>query len=123
MYIGLDIVEIKRIEIMANKESVIERVFTYDEVNSVKTKLLHKRIQCLASMFAAKEAAVKALGIGFTSEICAQDIETLIDESGNIVMTLRAGAREKADELRVKRIQVALATEKKYAMATVILET
>ncbi|OYD15918.1 holo-[acyl-carrier-protein] synthase [candidate division WOR-3 bacterium JGI_Cruoil_03_44_89] len=60
--IGIDIVEIKRIEKLRNKyeDKFLRRVFSIGEIELYKK---HKRrVSFLAGRFAAKEAVIKALG-------------------------------------------------------------
>lgn len=58
--IGIDIVEIDRIKKAVESEHFLNRVYTSDEKDYASSK--HNPFQTYAGMFAAKEAAVKALG-------------------------------------------------------------
>ncbi|MDD4688553.1 MAG: holo-ACP synthase [Eubacteriales bacterium] len=58
--VGTDIVEINRIEKAVNNEHLLNRVFTNNERDYASSK--HNPFQTYAGMFAAKEAAVKAMG-------------------------------------------------------------
>lgn len=82
MGIGNDIVEIARIKNVLARYSqrFLNRVFTpYEQDYCIKRKepALH-----LAGRFAAKEAIVKALGIGFTQGLSWLDIEIRPDSKG-----------------------------------------
>ena len=71
--IGVDIIEIARIEkaIARWGEHFLKRVYTEKEI-----ELCQSRAASLAARFAAKEAAMKALGTD-TKEVGWQEVETL----------------------------------------------
>src|ERR687891_314102 len=61
--IGLDLIEIARLErALARRPALADRVFTKAELNFAAAR--PKPGQHLATRFAAKEAALKALGLG-----------------------------------------------------------
>lgn len=72
--IGIDIVEISRIEKSVQRDSFLKRVFTENEIAYAENA------QSLAGIFAAKEAYFKALGTGITFPLT--DIEILHNENG-----------------------------------------
>lgn len=67
--IGLDIIEIERIATAAVNPRFLQRVYTQAELAYAQN-----RPETLAGIFAAKEAAVKALGTGFKG-IAFTDVE------------------------------------------------
>jgi len=68
--IGIDIVQIDRIKKSLQSESFVKKVFSSAEILYAESKT--DSIQTYAGLFAAKEAAVKALGSGFTGLNLAQ---------------------------------------------------
>ncbi|MBO7179238.1 MAG: holo-ACP synthase [Clostridia bacterium] len=62
MKVGIDTVDIKRIEELINKERFLERVFSEYEIAEFKKR--NKKAEHIAAAFAAKEAFSKALGTG-----------------------------------------------------------
>ena len=72
---GIDIVENYRLkEILLKKKSNFkEKIFTTSEIAYCEKKL--NTTNCYSKRFAAKEAFVKALGIGFRKSINFKDIE------------------------------------------------
>ena len=63
MQVGIDTVEIKRIEALTiNKERFIERVFSLKEQQEFREK--NNKSEHIAAAFSAKEAFSKALGTG-----------------------------------------------------------
>lgn len=80
--IGIDMVELSRIDkIITTKSSFVKRVLTVEEY-TIFQKLPHKRqVEFLAGRFACKEAFSKAWGTGI-GNVGLQDIEILIKENG-----------------------------------------
>lgn len=88
--IGCDIIEIERIE-KALKElpkRFLEKILTPLEREICTTP------QKVAGRFAAKEAVVKALGLGFGKEISFQEIEILNDDRGKPYATLKGKGKK-----------------------------
>ena len=76
MGLGTDVVEIARIAKQLSKsQRLAERVLTKNEMNTFSTHQFPERF--LAKRFAAKEAAVKALGTGIGTGISFQDVEVV----------------------------------------------
>ncbi|AOY75656.1 holo-ACP synthase [Clostridium formicaceticum] len=122
MFIGIDIVEIKRIKGLLDKGKYIEKVFTQNEIALVKDIKERRRIEILAGRFTAKEAAVKALGTGFAEGILLTDIETIKDEKGKPLMFLYNKAKEKANTMNIQKFNVSISHCKDYAVAMVVFE-
>ena len=77
---GVDIVENKRIEKSLKIKGFVNRIFTKQEIN--KSKKLSNKINYFSKRFAAKEAFVKAIGVGFRENIKFSDIEIINDKKG-----------------------------------------
>ena len=118
-YIGVDIIEIARIERAAERwgERFLLRVYTNEEL-----RLYGNRPSSLAARFAGKEAVVKALG---TSErgIGWKDIEILSEASGKPLVNLYDRAREQADDLGLSGLAISLSHSRDYAIAFVVGES
>ena len=80
--IGTDIVNINRIKtsIKKNKNAFKTKVFTNFEIQVCDKRV--NTVECYAKRFAAKEAFVKALGLGFRENINFIDIEILNNSKG-----------------------------------------
>lgn len=76
----------------------------------------------LAGRFAAKEAAVKALGTGFSDGIGPRDMEILADGHGKPLLVFSARAEARRLTLGARRSHISISHERHYAVATVILE-
>ncbi len=111
--IGVDIVEIKRIESAVNRGSgrFLRRVYTETELKSC-----HDRFASLASRFAAKEAVMKVLGSGGTG-IAWREIEILTGDDGRPLVKLHGRALNKATELNLKEVCISLSDSREYAVA------
>ena len=119
---GVDIIENKRIERSLKTKGFINRIFTYDEI--AQSKKIKDKVNFFAKRFAAKEAFVKALGIGFRSDINFKDICIKNNTNGkpliNISNKLKKFLKHK---FRASKYQIylSLSDEKKYSIAYVII--
>lgn len=119
--LGLDVCELDRIERSWKRfgEKFAARILHPNELASLPSL----PIAFLASRFAAKEAAVKALGTGFTEGIWFTHIEVARADSGKPTLKLHGKAADKARELGASRLHISLTHGKGVASAVVILET
>jgi holo-[acyl-carrier protein] synthase len=120
--IGTDIVEVHRIrETIERTPRFVERVFTKSERVYCDSKGA-AAAQHYAARFSAKEAALKALGTGWSGKIGWQDIEVRSDEKGAPFLEITGGAREVMEILGATAIHVSLSHTTEHATAQVILE-
>lgn len=122
MYIGVDIVEIKKVQKLLERKGYIHRIFTTKELEIVKEYSDIRKAQSLAGKFAAKEAAVKALGTGFDEGILLTDVEITNQENGKPILILHNKAEKKAKELKISRLNVSISHCEAYAVGMVVLE-
>ncbi len=120
--LGMDVVEIARIaRILAGEprraERFLARCFTPAERSYCDAR--QDRAGRYAARFAAKEAAVKALGA--PAGIAWTDLEVERGE-GAPALRLHGGAQSAADRLDVGRIHLTLTHDAGVAAAAVILE-
>lgn len=118
--LGIDITEISRVTRLWLKygERFARRVLHPEEI----TALRPPEAQFLASRFAAKEAAVKALGTGFSKDILPRDIAVATLPSGQPELRLHNAAKRRFTELGASRAHVSLTHGKETVAAVVILE-
>ena len=117
--IGIDIVDISRIERIIKKPRFLERVFTESEQERFKT--LDYLSQTVAGVFAAKEAVSKALGTGF-SGFNTKDVEVLPDTDGTPRVILYNGAKQRFSYLGGAIMHVSISHERNHAIAMAVLE-
>lgn len=118
--VGCDIIEISRIEKAAGKAAFVERVFTQAEATYCLSRGKGSGAS-FAARFAAKEAALKALGTGLRDG-ALRDIEIKNDALGKPEMELRGYFAERAASLGVRRVHVSLSHGRDTAIAYVVME-
>ncbi|HEY2119667.1 MAG TPA: holo-ACP synthase [Candidatus Acidoferrum sp.] len=119
---GIDIAEVPRIQavIESQKERFLRRVFTLDEV--AYCEQFKNKYERYAGRFAAKEAAMKALGTGWSRGVRWADLEVVRVRGGKPTLVLKGEARKIADGLGVKNIAVSITHTEAQAIAQVIFE-
>lgn len=123
--IGLDLIELSRIERSLHRfgEHFLRRILTEAEYEMVPSPLHTSRcIAYVAARFAAKEAAVKALGTGFAQGIGPRDISVRNNELGKPELVLKGKARMLAEKQGVRTLHLSLTHTRDNAAAVVILE-
>ena len=120
--IGVDITEVNRIERLYRKfgSRFYQRILTENEIDQFYLRQNHPHF--LATRFAAKEAAAKALGTGFRQNIGFQCFEIQSDPSGQPKLMLQGSAKALAQQRLVSKTFLSISDEKQYAVAMVILE-
>ena len=121
--IGTDIIEVKRVKKAAIRfgDRFIQRIFTEYEIGYSENKA--NSFQHFAVRFAAKEALVKAMGIGLRDGILWRQIEIRNDDLGKPQIFCSGICKKILNELHVKSIHVSLSHIEKYGIATIILES
>ncbi len=119
--IGIDIIEIARIEKAMQKGSdrFRNRTFTDREVQYCEKKM--RKYQHYAARFAAKEAAMKALGTGWRKGIGFSEIELINEISGKPELFFHGKAREILDASGGREVSVSVSHSNDYAVAMVVL--
>lgn len=118
--VGVDIVEIRRIETAMNRTSgFLEKIFTDSELKHLKSRNL--RPEYIAGRFAAKEAVSKALGTGFRS-FNFKDIIVENTDLGKPIVTLSGNADLIAKKMGEYNLQLSISHGEDNAIAYAILE-
>ncbi|CCO24530.1 holo-[acyl-carrier-protein] synthase [Maridesulfovibrio hydrothermalis] len=119
--LGIDITELDRIERSLEKfgERFMEKILTEKEMKLIPEK---NPVPFLAARFAAKEAAVKALGTGFAEGVTFQCIEILRLESGAPQLNFLGKALERSRLIEVDSIHISITHGRDNAAAVVVLE-
>jgi holo-[acyl-carrier protein] synthase len=119
--IGVDIVDIERIRAALENPKTgrrfRDRVFTEGEIAYCDRR--RRAYESFAARFAAKEATIKALG----QSAGWQEIEVSRGTDGPPQVHLHGRARQRADELGIRRVLLSLSHSDKLAIAYVIAET
>lgn len=121
--IGIDIIEVGRVRDTLNRTPrFAERVFTPRERAYCDGRGAQVAAQRYAARFAAKEAALKALGTGWSTGITWQDIEIITQENGAPLIQFHNRAREVYERRGATAAHLSLSHTAEHAIATVILE-
>ena len=112
-YVGVDIVEISRINeaVASHGEAFLRRVYTAAEIDLYRHKL-----PSLAARFSAKEAVIKVLGGGLS----LTEIEVLSAPNGKPVLTLFGKAQARAADLGLTALDISLSHTREYAVACAV---
>lgn len=118
--VGIDLVQVSRIAESLERfgERFLRRVFTDGEIAyaTAAPALTHQR---LAARFAAKEAAIKALGLG-AHDVGWRQIEVASLPSGACELRLHGEARAVAEASGAADLAVSLSHEGDFATAIVV---
>ncbi len=117
--IGTDIIECHRIAQMIEKhgEVFLQRVFTHREILYCSSRRAAN--QHYAGRWAAKEAALKALGTGWSKGIQWTDVEVQNEVGGKPVLVLTNRAHEIAIALGIEKMLISISHCRAYAIAYV----
>jgi holo-[acyl-carrier protein] synthase len=120
---GIDIAEVPRIGQAIERfgERFLQRIFTAGEIRYCDSKA--NRVERYAARFAAKEAAMKALGTGWNHGVRWRDCEVVRAPGGRPTMSFHGKAGEFAAKMGVKNIALSLTHTTEQAIAQLILES
>lgn len=120
---GVDLAEVERLRaaIERHGQKFLERVYTAKE--RAYCERSRNKYERYAGRFAAKEAAMKALGTGWRRGVRWVDLEVVREPGGRPTMTLHGGAKKIAERLGVKHIATSITHTESLAFAQVIFET
>jgi holo-[acyl-carrier protein] synthase len=121
--LGVDIAEVDRIEaaIARHGARLLRRLFTPTEVAYCERH--RNKFERFAGRFAAKEAAMKALGTGWRRGVRWRDIEVTNLPGGKPTLRLAGVAQEFAGRLGVRAISLSITHSGNLAFAQVIFES
>jgi holo-[acyl-carrier protein] synthase len=119
---GIDVAEVPRIAESIERfgDRFLRRVFTEGEIRYCESKA--NRAERYAARFAAKEAAMKALGTGWNCGVRWRDVEVGRERGGRPTITFHGKAAEFAARMNAKNVSLSLTHTREQAMASVILE-
>jgi holo-[acyl-carrier protein] synthase len=117
--IGLDLVDVGRIERLLERhgEAALRRICRDGEPREGAGRATH-----VAGLFAAKEAAMKALGTGWAAGVGFRQIEVVRRPGGAPALRLHGAARERAAALGVETLHLSITHDARTAAAVVVLE-
>jgi holo-[acyl-carrier protein] synthase len=125
--LGSDIVDIRRIErtLERHGDRFLERVFTPLERAKAAKRTQKLQAATLAKRFAAKEAAAKALGTGFSAGVFWRDLGVVNLSSGQPTLRLTGGAAARLASItpagHAAQVALTMTDEYPYAQALVMI--
>jgi holo-[acyl-carrier protein] synthase len=123
LLLGLDLTEVARISELLERwgERFLDRVFLPGEILR-RRRHAHAFAEHVAGRFAAKEAAMKALGTGARG-VAFKEIFVGRERSGKPTLEFRGRALDRARALRVRAVEVSITHTRTLAAAAVVLLT
>ncbi|HTC45874.1 MAG TPA: holo-[acyl-carrier-protein] synthase [Candidatus Aquilonibacter sp.] len=119
---GIDIAEVPRIRQSIERfgDRFLQRIYTPGEIRYCDSKA--NRVERYAARFAAKEAAMKALGTGWSRGVRWRDCEVIRMTGGRPTIAFHGKAAEHAATLGVKNAALSISHTAEQAIAQLILE-
>jgi len=121
--IGVDLLDRSRMvrELSDGHWQSTDSIFTAAEIRSCGTG--RRGAARLSACFAAKEAALKALGAEVSDLGLFREVEVLYKPGGAPAITLHSRAQSLAQGLGVKHVWISIASAKEHAGAFVVMES
>ncbi len=120
--IGTDIVRVSRMHSNLDRygDQFARRILAEQEWAAFRAS--NRRAHFLAKRFAAKEAAVKAMGTGFRNGITLKQIAITHEQDGRPLLVFSEQAQEFIIRSGIKSAHLSLSDEEEYALAFVTLQ-
>ena len=120
--IGVDIIEVERIKgaIERHGQRFLDRVYCPGEIRCCRSSA--NSFQRFAARFAAKEAVLKALGVGWQDGTRFTDVEVVVNSKGRPSVKLSGKSRRIGEALGVSRVHISLSHTKRHAIAQAVAE-
>jgi holo-[acyl-carrier protein] synthase len=121
---GIDIMSTARIENAIGRfgNRFMNKIYTEHERSMIQRRQAYA-VQICTSLWAAKEATMKALGTGNRQGVRFRDIEIRHRPTGKPYIMLYGASKQHAERLRVHNIEVSMSHLDDNAVASVIFET
>src|SRR5436190_23204255 len=122
---GIDMIEVERVEHALTRprtgDRFRERVYTEREIAYCESRG-RPRYQSYAARFAAKEAAMKAMGTGWNRNVGWSDIEVVRERGHAPTIVVHGKTAELARRHQIRRFHLSLSHTASDAIAHVIAE-
>ena len=119
---GVDIIKNSRVKNLIKNPKFLSRIFSVNEIKD--SKKIKNKTNFFAKRFAAKEAFVKSIGIGFRKGINFKDISVKKNKLGKPIITYNDKVKKilnKKFKSKKFNVYVSLSDEKYYSIAYVIV--
>ena len=122
---GIDILKIDRIITKAQNEQFIINTFTDAEISYSKKRSSsvseNKKYQTLTGIYCAKEAVLKALGVGIEKLKYLKQIEVTHESSGRPKVCVSGNVLSIIQEMGIENIDISISHDGDYAIASCVL--
>ena len=120
--IGTDITSISRIEKLIEKygNRFLEKIYTVEEIE--KGLNLKRSAAFFAGRFAAREAFLKALGLGIGSGILLREISVSSNNKGKPILDLSPQVQTILRNRNILEVHLSITHESGLAQAVVVME-
>src|SRR5438876_11018791 len=120
--LGVDIAEVERVRAAIERRGppFVRRVYTAAE--AAYCEGFRNKYERYAGRFAAKEAAMKAMGTGWRRGIRWVDLEVVRETSGRPTLAISGEAAKIAKQIGVKSVALSITHTESQALAQVIFE-
>ena len=123
--VGIDIILVSRMKKALENNKFYDRILNKEEKEYIfKNKQANKDVEArsVAGFFAAKEAVLKAFGVGITNGYGFLDITISHDEFGAPIVLLSKNLNKLLIAKNKKQINISVSHDGDYATAIAILE-
>lgn len=118
--IGIDMIEVDRVMSKVDKDKGFkEKVFSKAEIEFCES---NRRSENYAARFAAKEAFLKATGLGLLLGTELSEVEVVNDVNGKPSLSLKGNFKLQAEQNSWNKIHLSLSHLQQIACAVVIIE-
>lgn len=117
--VGIDVLDVKRMEDYVDKKFPMEKIFTSYEIEYIGSVV--KSASRMAGIFSAKEAFLKATGVGVKNGVSLLDIEVRHEESGRPYLVLTGSAIEVMKNMKLKNVDISISHTDSLATAICII--
>lgn len=117
---GVDITKIDRFNELVNNQSFLNKYFTENEMEYIKNK--GNKPETLAGIFSAKEAVLKALGIGILNGLSLIDICISHNQNGAPYVEVDAKINYYMSLQGCSEISISISHDGEYAIAFCVIQ-
>ena len=119
MRVGIDVLDAERMENIAKNSSHLKQIFTTQEIEYFT--MSKNYLPRLAGVYCAKEAFLKALGIGIRNGVDFLEIEVDHEESGRPIYKLSDHLKDILKSLKIFDVQLSISHTDNFATAICIM--